>query len=48
MQEQDILLTVGLKTVNPHAMIDVEALLDSGATSLFINHELVQNNGIAM
>ena len=39
MQEQDILLTVGLKTVNPHAMIDVEALLDSGATGLFINHE---------
>ena len=29
-------------------MIDVEALLDSGATGLFINHELVRNNGIAM
>ena len=48
MQEQDVLLTVELKTVNTHAMIDVEALLDSGATGLFINHELVQNNGIAM
>ena len=40
-------MTVGLKTVNTHAMIDVEALLDSGATRLFINCELVQNNGIA-
>ena len=47
MQEQDILLTVGLKTVDTHAMIDVDALLDSGATGLFINRELVQNNGIA-
>ena len=40
-------MTVGLKTVDTHAMIDVEALLDSGATELFINRELVQNNGIA-
>ena len=48
MQDQDILLTVGLKTVDTHARIDVDALLDSGATGLVINHELVQNNGIAM
>ena len=41
------MLTVGLKTVNTHTMIDVDALLDSGATGLFINRELVQNNGIA-
>ena len=47
-QEQDILLTVRLKTVDTHAMSDVDALLDSGATSLFINCKLVQNNGIAM
>ena len=47
-QEQDVMLTVGLKNVDTHAMIDVEALLDSGATSLFINRELVRNNGIAM
>ena len=46
-QEQDVMLTVGLKNVDTHAMIDVEALLDSGATGLFINHELVRNNGIA-
>ena len=47
-QEQDVMLTVGWKNVDTHAMIDVEALLDSGATGLFINHELVRNNGIAM
>ena len=40
-QEQDVMLTVGLKNVDTHAMIDVDALLDSSATSLFINHELV-------
>ena len=47
-QEQDVMLTVGLKTVDTHTMIDVDALLDSGATGLFINRKLVQNNGIAM
>ena len=47
MQEQDILLTVELKTGNTHVMIDVDVLLDSGTTSLFINCKLVQNNGIA-
>ena len=47
VQEQDVMLTVGLKSVDMHAMIDVEALLDSGATGLFINCELVRNNGIA-
>ena len=30
-----------------HAIIEVEALLDGGATGLFINHALVQDNGIA-
>ena len=46
-QEQDVMLTVGSKNVDMHAMIDVDALLDSGATSLFINCELVRNSGIA-
>ena len=34
--------------MDTHAMIEVDALLDCGATSLFINHMLVQNNGICM
>jgi hypothetical protein len=42
------MLTVGLKTIDTHAMVDVEALLDSGATGLFINHVLVHGNGIHM
>ena len=46
--EQEVSLTVGLKTVDMHAMIDVEALLDSDVTGLFINCALIQNNGIAM
>ena len=46
--DQDIILTVGLKTVNTHTMFDVDMLLDGGATGLFVNHELIQNNGIAM
>ena len=45
--EREVLLTVGLKTVDSHAMIDVDALLDSGATGLFINRALVQDNGVA-
>jgi hypothetical protein len=44
--EHKVMLTVGLKTVDTHAMVDVEALLDSGATGLFINHALVHGNGI--
>lgn len=44
--ECKVMLMVGLKTVDTHAMVDVEALLDSGATGLFINYALVQGNGI--
>jgi hypothetical protein len=44
--EQEVSLTVRLKTVDTHAMINVKALLDSGATGSFINHVLIQNNGI--
>jgi Retroviral aspartyl protease len=44
--EQEVSLTVGLKTVDTHVKIDVEVLLDSGATGSFINRTLIQNNGI--
>jgi hypothetical protein len=36
-----------MKVADMHAKIEVEALLDSSATGLFINCALVQNNGIA-
>jgi Retroviral aspartyl protease len=42
------MLTVGLKTIDSHAMVEVEVLLDIGATGLFINRMLVQGNGICM
>jgi hypothetical protein len=45
--ESKICLNIGIKVADTHAKIEVEALLDSGATGLFINHALVQNNGIA-
>ena len=44
--ENEVTLNVGLKTVDTHAMVDVDALLDCGATGLFINRALVHNNGI--
>ena len=46
--EHEVMLKVGLKTVDTHAMVEVDVLLDCGATSLFINCMLVQNNGIHM
>jgi predicted aspartyl protease len=44
--EHEVMLKVGLKTVDTHTMVEVDALLDSGATGLFINRTLVKNNGI--
>jgi F0F1-type ATP synthase beta subunit len=46
--EPEICLNVGIKVVDTHAKIEVEVLLDSSATGLFINHMLVQDNRIAM
>jgi hypothetical protein len=39
-------LKVGLKTVDTHAIADVNALLDCGATDLFINRAFVQKKEI--
>jgi Retroviral aspartyl protease len=41
-------LKVGLKTVDIHAIADVNALLDCGVTNLFINHAFVQKKEIRM
>jgi hypothetical protein len=46
--DHEIVLQVGLKTVDTHALMKVDALLDSGATGLFINRALVQKKGIHM
>jgi predicted aspartyl protease len=46
--EQKVTVKVALQTVDTHARMDVDALLDCGATGLFINCALVQENGIPM
>ena len=44
--EKEVMLKVELKTLNTHIPISVNALLDSGATGLFIDHALVKQHGI--
>jgi len=41
-------MKVGLEKVDTHEGVAVDALLDSGATGLFINKELVEKNGFRM
>ena len=36
--EKEIMLRVGLRTIDSHEVEEVDALLDSGATGLFIDH----------
>ena len=43
-----IMVKVGLQTMDTHRMVDVNALLDSGATGMFIDKKFVEGNGIAM
>ena len=44
--EKEVTVKVAVQTVDTHAKVEVDALLDSGATGLFINHALVRNNAI--
>src|ERR1700723_2396547 len=44
--EQEVTVKVALQTVDTHARMEVDALLDCGATGLFINCTLVHENGI--
>ena len=46
--EHEVKLKVGLKTVDTHAIADVNALLDCGATDLFINRAFVRKKEIRM
>jgi len=41
-------MKVGLEKVNTHEGVMVDALLDSGATGLFMNREFVDKNGFRM
>ena len=42
------MVKVGLKLVDTHQMVDVDALLDSGATGVFMDRKFAEHNGIAM
>ena len=44
--EHEVSVKVALQTVDTHARMEVDALLDCGATGLFINCTLVHENGI--
>ena len=41
------MVKVGLKLVDTHQMVDVDALLDSG-TGVFMDRKFAERNGIAM
>ena len=42
------MVKVGLKLVNTHQMITVDALLDSGATGVFMDRKFTEHNVIAI
>ena len=48
MTESRAQVKVGLKSVNTHQMINVDALLDSGTAGVFMDRKFAECNGIAM
>jgi len=46
--QSELMINVGLRTMDTHRMVDVKALLDSGATGMFIDKKFAEGNGIAM
>ena len=42
------MVKVGLKLIDTHQMVDVDALLDSSATGVFMDEKFAEHNGIAM
>jgi len=46
--QSKLMINVGLHTMDTHCMVDVKALLDSGATGMFMNKKFAEGNGIAM
>lgn len=46
--DKEVMAKVVLQTVDTHVKVEVDVLLDSGATGLFIDHVLVKENGVAM
>jgi hypothetical protein len=46
--KSEIMVNVGLRTLDMHRMIDVKALLDSGATGMFMDRKFAEGNGISL
>ena len=44
----ELMVKVGLKTLDTHRMVDVNALLDSGATGMFMDRKFAEGNAITM
>ena len=42
------MVKVGLKTIDTHRIMDVNELLDSGATGMFIDRKFAERNQIMM
>jgi len=46
--QSELMINVGLRIMDTHRIVDVKALLDSGATGMFIDKKFAEGNGIAM
>jgi len=46
--KQELMISIGLRTLDMHCMVDVKALLDSGATGMFIDKKFAEGNRIMM
>ena len=42
------MVKVGLQTMDTHQLMDVNVLLDSSTTAMFMNKKFAENNNISM
>jgi len=46
--KQELMISIGLCTMDMHCMVDVKVLLNSGTTGMFIDKKFAEGNGIVM
>jgi len=46
--QSELMINVGLCTMDTYCMVDIKALLDSGATGMFIDKKFAEGNKIVM
>jgi len=46
--KQELMISIGVHTIDTHRMVDVKALLDSGTTGMFIDKKFAEGNRITM